>query len=211
MGGDFLRAMLFGLLAPLRFSATAARMRSFKAASLILSPSWMSMARLTFPSRLELNRPAGSFNAAPLANVILTWSLYVSPVQTMPPCDQTGVPGDVALAHFHSSTISGSASCMISRTFASVFPRQSASSLIFWSIDAEADSIGMVPFSLGAGPTFRHLVLQRLPHPCRAFCDRVGCRLELEFPRNGTQAQTIPTPTLPAFQESRDRVPVKRQ
>src|SRR5882757_8407899 len=85
-------------------------MRSFKAASSILSPSWMSIARLTFPSRLELNRPEGSFKAAPLANVILTWFLYVSPVQTMPPRDQTGAPGDVGLTHFHSSTISGSAS-----------------------------------------------------------------------------------------------------
>src|ERR1700757_4717243 len=62
----------FGLLLPSRLSATAARMRSFKAASLTLSPWWMSMARLTFPSRLELNRRAGSFNAAPLAKVILT-------------------------------------------------------------------------------------------------------------------------------------------
>src|SRR3984893_3149698 len=96
--------LLLPLLLPLRLSATAARMRSFKAASLTFSPSWMSMARLTFPSRLELNRPAGSFNAAPLANVILTTFLYVSPVQTMPPWDQTGVP-----IHFHSSTISGSA------------------------------------------------------------------------------------------------------
>src|SRR6202162_3602814 len=98
----------------------------------------MSMARLAFPSRLELNRVEGSFNAAPLENVILTTFLYVSPVQTMPPWDQTGVP-----LHFHSSTISGSASCMISRTFASVFPRQSPSSLIFSSINAEADSTGM--------------------------------------------------------------------
>ena len=95
------------------------------------------MARLTFPSRLELNRPEGSFNAAPLGNVILTTFLYVSPVQTMPPWEKTGVP-----IHFHSSTISGSASCMIPRTFASVFPRQSASSLIFWSMNAEADSTG---------------------------------------------------------------------
>ncbi len=96
------------------------------------------MARLTFPSRLELNRPEGSCNAAPLANVILTTFLYVSPVQTMPPWDQTGVPGDFGLTHFHSSRISGSAWCMISRTFASVFPRQSPSSLIFSSINAEA-------------------------------------------------------------------------
>ena len=40
-------------------------MRSFKADSLTWSRSWMSMARLAFPSRLELNRPEGSFNAAP--------------------------------------------------------------------------------------------------------------------------------------------------
>src|SRR2546427_1319424 len=112
-------------------------MRSFKAASSTLSPSWMSMARLAFPSRLELNRPEGSFNAAPLANVILTTFLYVSPVQTMPPWEKMGVP-----IHFHSSTISGSASCMISRTFASVFPRQSPSSLILSSMNAEADSTG---------------------------------------------------------------------
>src|SRR5579862_3271984 len=61
-----------GLLLPARLSATAARMRSFNAASLILSPSCRSMARRTFPSRLELNRPAGSCSAAPFAKVILT-------------------------------------------------------------------------------------------------------------------------------------------
>src|SRR5208283_429946 len=88
-GGDFHRAfgLLFVLLLPSRFSATAARIRSFKAASSILSPSWMSIARRTFPSRLELNRPFGSFSAAPFANVIFTTSLYVSPVHTMPPCE----------------------------------------------------------------------------------------------------------------------------
>src|SRR5690348_14595128 len=43
----------------------------------------MSMARRTFPSRLELNRPEASFNAAPLASVIFTTFLYVSPVQKM--------------------------------------------------------------------------------------------------------------------------------
>src|SRR5437763_7851940 len=76
----------------------------------------MSMARLTFPSRLELNRPEGSSSAAPLANVILTTLLYVSPVQTMPPWDQTGVPGFVGFTHFHSSTISGSAWWMMSKS-----------------------------------------------------------------------------------------------
>src|SRR5215831_1513461 len=74
----------FGLLLRMRLSATAARMRSFKADTLTLSPSWMSMARLMFPSRLELNRPEGSSSSAPLAKVILTTFLYVSPVQTMP-------------------------------------------------------------------------------------------------------------------------------
>src|SRR4030088_3727727 len=58
---------------------------SFKDASSTLSPSWMSMARLAFPSRLELNRPEWSFNAAPLANVFLSAFFCVSPVQTMPP------------------------------------------------------------------------------------------------------------------------------
>jgi len=57
-----------------------------------LSPSWMSMTRLTFPSRPELNRPEGSGNAAPLANVSLTMFLYVSPVQTMPPWEKNGSP-----------------------------------------------------------------------------------------------------------------------
>src|SRR5438105_1787722 len=56
----------------LRFSSTASRMRFLSAPSLILSSSLMSMARLTFPSRLELNRPEGSFKAAPLKNVSLT-------------------------------------------------------------------------------------------------------------------------------------------
>src|SRR5271157_2852704 len=130
----------FGMLLPLRLSATAARMRSFNAAASILSPSWMSIARLTFPSRLELNRLEGSCKAAPLANVILTTFLYVSPVQTMPAWEKTGVPGVVGLTHFHSSTISGSAWCMISRTFANVLARQSPSFLILSSIDAEAEA-----------------------------------------------------------------------
>src|SRR5262249_18569008 len=120
-------------------------MRSLRAAASTLSPSRMSMARLAFPSRLELNRPEGSFSTAPLGKVILTTFLYVSPVQTMPPWEKTGVP-----LHFHSSTISGSAPCMISRTFASVFPRQSPSSLILSSINAEADSTGAGLFMSGS-------------------------------------------------------------
>src|ERR1700730_17998200 len=97
--------LLLPLVLPLRLSATAARMRSFKAASSTFSPSWMSMARLTFPSRLELNRPEGSSNAPPLANLIWTTFFYVSPVQTMPPRKKRGAPADVGFTHFHSSTI----------------------------------------------------------------------------------------------------------
>ena len=57
------------------FRVTAARTSVFNAFSLIFSPSWKSMARLTFPSRLELKRPEGSFRAAPFAKVIFTTSL----------------------------------------------------------------------------------------------------------------------------------------
>src|SRR5205823_4584257 len=116
-----------------RFSATASRIRLARAPSSSSSPSRMSMARLTFPSRLELNRAAGSFRAAPLKNVSLTTFLYDSPVQIPPPWDQTGVPGLVALAHFHSSTASGSACRMTARILLSASPRQSPSSLILSS------------------------------------------------------------------------------
>src|SRR5215831_6297699 len=49
----------------------------------------------------------------------------------MPLRENTGVPDDFGLTHFNSSTISGSASRIISRTLASVFPRQSPSSMTF--------------------------------------------------------------------------------
>src|SRR5271169_2683480 len=86
--------------------ATAWRTSALKADSSTSSPSCMSIARRTFPSRLELKRRAGSFRDAPLAKVSFTTFLYDSPVQMMPSCDQTGV------VHFHSSTTRGSASLM---------------------------------------------------------------------------------------------------
>src|SRR5213076_365080 len=91
-----LRAWGGAAFLPETFSATAARMSAFRAGASISSPSWMSMARRAFPSRLELKRREGSFREAPLENVIFTTFLYVSPVQTLPLCDQTGVP-----IHFH--------------------------------------------------------------------------------------------------------------
>src|SRR6185312_9656358 len=93
------------------------------------------MARLVLPSRLELKRPEGSSSAAPLAKVVFTTLLYVSPVQMIPACDHTGT-----FPHFHSSTTSGSASLMIARTRASVSPRQSLSSLILASMSCDAES-----------------------------------------------------------------------
>src|SRR3979411_1182766 len=110
-------------------------MSAFNAFSSILSPSWKSMARLVLPSRLELKRPEGSSNEAPLAKVIFTTFLYVSPVQMIPACDHTGTP-----LHFHSSTTSGSACLMRARTRESVLPLQSPSSLILASISREGDS-----------------------------------------------------------------------
>src|SRR6266478_4760679 len=120
-------------------------MRAFRAFSSSLSPSWQSMARLALPPRLELKRPEGSFREAPLAKVIFTTFLYVSPVQISPLCDQTGVP-----LHFHSSATSGSACLMRIRTRASVSPRQSLSSLILASISREEESPPFPSF----GPLF---------------------------------------------------------
>src|SRR5258706_12923084 len=93
----------------------------------------MSMARLAFPSRLELKSLAGSFKEAPLKKVSFTIDLYDSPVQTPPSWDHTGVP-----IHFHSSTTSESASLMRARILASVSPRQSPNSAILPLISLEA-------------------------------------------------------------------------
>src|SRR5262249_40611270 len=49
------------------FSATASRMSALNAFSSIFSPSWKSIARRVFPSRLELKRCDGSLSDAPLA------------------------------------------------------------------------------------------------------------------------------------------------
>src|SRR5689334_6301774 len=133
----------FDLPAPLR--ATAWRTSALKADSSTSSPSWMSIARRTFPSRLELKRRAGSFSDAPLANVSFTTFLYDSPVQMMPSCDQTGVPGLFALTHFHSSTTSGSASLISVRILPSVFPRQSPSSATLFEMGSDADWLSLAP------------------------------------------------------------------
>src|SRR5882724_9256452 len=100
------------------------------------------MARLVLPARLELKRPDGSTSEAPLAKVIFTTFLYVSPVQMMPACDHTGTPAIAfdGFLHFTSSTTSGSACWMSIRIRASVSPRQSLRSLILASIRREGES-----------------------------------------------------------------------
>src|SRR5258706_11609959 len=92
----------------------------------------MSMARLAFPSRLELKSLAGSFKEAPLKKVSFTIDLYDSPVQMPPSWDHIGVP-----IHFHSSNTSGSASLMRARILASVSPLQSPNSAILSLISLE--------------------------------------------------------------------------
>src|SRR5438034_3339804 len=99
----------------------------------------MSIARRTFPSRLELKRRAGSLTEPPLAKVNFTLDLYVSPVQMIPSCDHVGVPGFVGFTHFNSSTTSGSASLMSVRTLLRVFPRQSLSSAILFEMSCDGD------------------------------------------------------------------------
>src|ERR1700733_10418340 len=105
-------------------------MSAFSAVSLTFSPSCTSMARRTFPSRLELNSRFGSLICAPLANVNLTTLLYVSPVQMIRPSwYQTGTP-----LHLHSSTTLGTVCFMILWILESVSPGQSPSSLILSSM-----------------------------------------------------------------------------
>src|SRR6267142_5420049 len=99
----------------------------------------MSIARRTFPSRLELKRRAGSLSDAPLAKVSFTAFLYDSPVQMMPSCDQIG------FIHFHSSTTSGSASLMSLRIRLRVFPRQSPSSAILFEMSSDAEWPWLAP------------------------------------------------------------------
>src|SRR5437016_14586530 len=100
----------------------------------------MSIARRTFPSRLELKSRAGSFRDAPLAKVSFTTFLQDSPVQMMPSCDQIGVP-----IHFHSSTTSGCAFLMGLRILLRVSPRQSPSSTILFEMSSGADWPWLAP------------------------------------------------------------------
>src|SRR5688572_26522528 len=65
-------AFFEGFDLPELLRATAWRTSALKADSSTSSPSWMSIARRVFPSRLELKRRAGSFRDAPLRKVSFT-------------------------------------------------------------------------------------------------------------------------------------------
>src|SRR3954462_8111789 len=88
------------------------------------------MARRVPPSSEELKSREGSGRLAPYAKVSFTTFLYVSPVQTIPSCDQTGTPAIAfdGFRHFRSSVIAGSASRISARTWARVAARQSCGS-----------------------------------------------------------------------------------
>src|SRR5688572_10408923 len=100
----------------------------------------MSIALRVLPSKLELKRRDGSGRLAPRANVSFTTFVYVSPVQTIPLCDQTGTPVIAfdGFFHFCSSIISGSASRIRVRMRARVSSRQSLRSAFRWSMRREA-------------------------------------------------------------------------
>src|SRR6267142_2484575 len=142
-------------------------MRRFRAASSSLSPSWKSTARLTLPSRLELKMREGSAREAPLAKVISTTLLYVSPVQIIPLCDQTGVP-----LHFHSSATSGTASLIRARIRESISPLQSPRPSILASISSDGDSalfdqlFFMLPASPLNAPVSQQLVIGYRTEAC---------------------------------------------
>src|SRR5687767_5937580 len=100
----------------------------------------MSIALRVLPSRLELKRREGSGMLAPRAKVSFTTFLYVSPVHTIPLCDQTGTPTIAfeGFFHFRSSFISGSASRINARMRARVSSRHPPRLRIRWSKSGEA-------------------------------------------------------------------------
>src|SRR3954466_8040737 len=135
-------------------------MRTFRASSSSSAPSRKSIARRVLPTRLELKRPEGSAREAPLAKVIFTTFLYVSPVQTSPLCDQVGTPaGFDGFLHFRSSVISGSASRIRARSRQSSSPLQSPGLSIPSSIGFDGDSalLGWL-FFISPPPPFLRIV-----------------------------------------------------
>src|SRR3989442_2948862 len=101
-------------------------MRFFSAISLMLSFSWMSIARTVLLSKRVLKSFSGSLMRAPLGNVSLTAFLSASPTQIIPSWDQTGTPiGLLGFFHFTSSTQAESAFLFHTLSSASYLHRHS--------------------------------------------------------------------------------------
>src|SRR5262245_30894685 len=114
----------------------------------------------------------------------------------IPACDHTGTP-----RHFHSSTMSGSASLMRLRSWPSILPRQSPSSLILASIRRDGDSLlrGSL-FSIPVSPPSR-----MIPKVCRVFPrDERGC-VCAEIKLNLISLQLVPRQKL--LQIGKDALP----
>src|SRR5262245_25058299 len=129
----------------------------------------MSIARRVLPSKLALKRHAGSGMLAPRANVSFTTFLYVSPVQTIPLCDQTGtptIPFD-GFFHFRSSIISGSACRISARMRARVWPRQSSRPPLAFVPAIERDLVADLPGLLARDwrPAFGFALLLAIIRP----------------------------------------------
>ena len=85
---------------------------------------------------------------------------------------------------------------MILRTFASVFPRQSPSSLIFSSMNAEADSIGTGPFLYSSNSATNLAALSGTRNPRKIRPDLVTrSRLLMSNPLLLTSAFLVTDPT----------------
>jgi hypothetical protein len=169
------------------FWATAALMSAWNAPGSTCSPSWMSIALRVPPSKLELKRRDGSGRLAPRANVSFTTFLYVSPVQTIPLCDQTGTPVIAfdGFLHLRSSTISGSASRISALMRARVWSRQSLVAALRGSLARDAGlAFGvalLARFAFGFADLLviiRPLLLARCPIKNE---ERNGLARELEF------------------------------
>src|SRR6202521_5931808 len=102
----------------------------------------------------------------------------------MPSCDQTGVP-----IHFHSSTMSGSASLMSLRILLRVSPRQSPSSAILFEMSSDADLPWLAPDSFA-------FMDRRFDSPTPAPSERVAGSLQISLQdvARPTSTQRCPPP-----------------
>src|SRR3954454_4746380 len=96
----------------------------------------------------------------------------------IPSCDHVGTPGFVAFTHLISSTTSGSADLISSRTRRSVSPRQSSISASRWSFTSDADRPSSdVELVMTSCLRNAHEVAGGVAERAVARSPRLGCRL----------------------------------